>query len=238
MKKMKPYMRRSRFLSVAILIAFMTVVGCGELNHSPMGTQESSELQTATEAPAGYLVFSPFMARQVAAKTVKVSVGQAFTHSVTKGFEFDENEKLEIEFDAEKRSWSDWKDRNATIGVEKATFFVRKNSIDISELTKDQISEYVHRKEIDITMAVSSGTTLEEVAVGFGPSGLLFRPSAKLEIQLTGNLKGLIAEGQSFAYHIDADGSITKVEMEVDVNSNGAKLRIEVPGFSRYTIDD
>lgn len=238
MKQIKQYMRRPRFLSATVMLTLMALVGCGELGQSPLGLAEKADPTAVAEAPAGYLVFSPMMARQVATKTVKVSAGQAFSHRVTKGFEFDENEKLEIEFDADKRSWSAWKDRTATIGVEKATFFVRKNSIDISELTDDQVSEYVHRKEIDITMAVSSGTTLEDVAVGFGPSGLLFRPSAKLEIQLTGNLKGLIAEGRSFAYHIDADGTITKVEMDVEVKSNGAKLRIEVPGFSRYTIDD
>ena len=246
MKQIKQYIHKPSFLSAVVMIALMAVVGCGELNHSPLGSGALSDSQSVTETPAGYLVFSPMMARQVAAKTVKVAAGQAFSHSVTKGFEFDENEKLEVAFDNDKGSDDDDDDDNdddddkksSAIGVKKATFSVRKNSIDISELTQDQIAEYVHRNEVDITMAVSSGTTLEDVAVGFGPSGLLFHPSAKLEIQLTGNLKGLIAEGQSFAYHIGADGTITTVEMEAEVKSNGAKLRIEVPGFSRYTIDD
>ena len=237
MKKIKQYMCRPRFLSAAVMLTLMAFVGCGELGQSPLGLTEKADPIAVTEAPAGYLVFSPMMARQVATKTVKVSAGQAFSHHVTKGFEFDENEKLELEFDGDDDDDDDNK-KNGSVGVKKATFSVRKNSIDISELTEDQVLEYVHRKEIDITMAVSSGTTLEDVAVGFGPSGLLFRPSAKLELQLTGNLKGLIAEGQSFAYHISSDGTITKVEMDVEVKSKGAKLRIEVPGFSRYTIDD
>lgn len=240
MKQFKQYMSRPSFLSTAVMAVLIAVVGCGDFNESPMNSFEEVDLQEVKDAPAGYLVFSQPMARMVATKKAKMTLaGGIFSHKVTKGFEFDENEKLEVEFD----NYAD----KGEIAVKKATFSVRKNSIDLSELTTDVLlqndgddddGDDDDDDEIDITMVVSSGTTLEDVVVAFGPSGLLFKPSARLDIQLTGNLKGLVAEGQGFAYHIDGAGNITKVAMEAEVKSNGCKLRIEVPGFSRYTWDD
>lgn len=236
--------RKGWFFSTLFLCVFVGMMGCGRLDRSVVGSNTEGTAQAQPEKPAGFLVFVQPTAGRVATKKVKIEVpGGDFSHRATESFDLDKGGKLEIEFEDEdngrrSRDWNN-RDRNDNeIRVEKATFSVKKRSIDISGLTDEEVDKYVHRDEIAITMAVSSGSTLEDVAVGFGPSGLIFDPEAKLELKLTGKLKGLLPEGKSYAYHIDEDGQITKVEMDVDLEANGCKLRIDVPGFSRYTIDD
>jgi len=233
------------FFSTLFLCVFVGLMGCGRLDHSVVGSDAEITVQDKSETPAGFLVFVPPTTGHAAAKKVKFEVPSGdFSHRATESFDLDRGGKLEIEFEDEDNGWRsrrDWNNRDRSdneIRVEKATFSVKKRSIDISNLSDEEVEKYVHRDEIDITMAVSSGSTLEDVAVGFGPSGLIFDPEAKLELKLTGNLKDLLHEGKSYAYHIDEDGQITKVEMDVDLEASGCKLRIDVPGFSRYTIDD
>jgi hypothetical protein len=79
-----------------------------------------------------------------------------------------------------------------------------------------------------ITMKVLSGTSLEDIQVVFGPSGTSFVPSASLVLKLSGSDK----PENLVVYHYSAD----QVSDAVIEKESGWKVRIEVPGFSRYSL--
>ena len=226
-------------LSLPLVVAFS---GCGDLNRTALGSSDPAVSEDVMSTrPAGYLVFSQRAAVRAAKKVqVDVSAG-VFTHTESRYFESDENEKLEIEF-------GQYGNRE-TVRVDKATFWVRSNAMDISDLNPDQIVKYVKRDsdnrwsrnssfDCRIDMAVSTGKTIEDVVVAFGPDELKFDPIAKLVISMKGPLRGKIQAGKGVAYHISKNGDISKVEMDVSIDQDGGKLVIDVPGFSRYGVDD
>jgi len=151
-KQIKQYIHKPSFLSAVVMIALMAVVGCGELNHSPLGSGALSDSQSVTETPAGYLVFSPMMARQVAAKTVKVAAGQAFSHSVTKGFEFDENENVVAIKEKPKETNSNYALTglyffdNQVIKLSKELKPSKRGELEITDL----INRYLQQEELNV----------------------------------------------------------------------------------------
>ena len=103
------------------------------------------------------------------------------------------------------------------VQVKKATFSVAKKSIDAP---------------VDISMVVTSGTTLGDVSVKFIPEGQVFRPDAELELVLRGDNLPEVTSG----YH--AHGS-TVESIDVSYDRRGRKhvtLIMSVPGFSRYSL--
>lgn len=86
-----------------------------------------------------------------------------------------------------------------------------------------------------ITMAVSTGTTLADIDIAFSPSGMDFREHATLFLVLVGPVT---QEEVEQALHIRGDGTIERIETEVDERGRRIKLEIDVPGFSRYNFDD
>jgi hypothetical protein len=88
----------------------------------------------------------------------------------------------------------------------------------------------------DITMTVQSGTTLDDVQILFGPSGLTFEPHATLWLTLLGPVTE--ADVQQVA-HIAGDGYIENIDVLSD-KKGVAKLlvTIRIPGFSRYSLGD
>jgi hypothetical protein len=111
--------------------------------------------------------------------------------------------------------------------VQKARLTVLANSMDGLKPSDD--GNYW------ITMRVISGTTLSDVAVQFNPSGLTFTPAATLSIKLLGPLD---LSGLEYVYHVSGDGSVTKVRVHAYPEATGWRVDIEVPGFSKYVIDD
>ena len=88
----------------------------------------------------------------------------------------------------------------------------------------------------EITMTVQSGTTLEDVQVVFGPSGLEFAPPARLALTLLGPVT---EEDVRRATHIYADGCIESIATQTDVRGTAFMLvTIRIPGFSRYSLGD
>lgn len=210
-------------------------VGCGDLNRTSLAST-SVETEEVMSQPAGYLVFTQRAALR-AAKRVKVdnSAG-VFTHTESDYFRSDENGTLEIDF-------AKYGDKE-TIRIDKVRFKVKKNSIDLSDLAPEELDEFVRERRSSfkcrIEMSASTGTTLEDVVVAFNPEGLIFDPVATLEIKLKGDVgDGVLTEGESVAYHIDSRGRVSKVAMHVNVERGGGHvLKIDVPGFSRYGLDD
>ena len=246
MKRIKQYTRRHSLLTMALMAGMMAVVGCGDLNRSLVSSGEEVSVQEAVEAPAGYIVFSQRAAVR-AAKKINVTNNNTMVHvdnpqglhtqMVQHEFDYKKNKQISIKFD-------DYTGRNKDlVQVKQAQFSVAKKSIDTADLglyhTAEQIANYTTKKGINIRMQVVTGTQLEDVIVAFGPEGLKFDPTARLRLQLKGNLTEVFLEGQEAAFHIGADGTITKVRMNIEnLNRSGVTLVIEVPGFSRYTIDD
>ncbi len=240
---MKQYTRRPSFLLAAIMVALMVVVGCGNLDQSLVNSSHEVSVEDALQAPAGYIAFSPRAAMQVATKKVKVNNNNTMVHfdnptglqtqMVEYEFDYNRNKRISIKF-------KDLVDGDAdVIQVKQAQFSVEKNSINTEGLTESQLERYGTRKGINIRMQVVTGTKLEDIVVAFGPGGLQFDPVAQLRLQLIGDLTNVFEEGENVAYHIDGEGVVTKVSLEVDeLDGSSCVLNIDVPGFSRYTIDD
>ncbi|MBT3605536.1 MAG: hypothetical protein HOE48_21910 [Candidatus Latescibacteria bacterium] len=248
MKRIKRYMRRPSFMSAAVMVTLMAVVvGCGDLNQSPMSSGEEVNVKDVVESPAGYLVFSQRAAMQVATKRVNVNKRNTLVHventeglhtqMVEQEFRYNKNKKISIKF-------NDYVGNNGElVQVKQAQFMVQKNSMntdDLSkELTDEELDNYITKKGIKIRMQVVTGQQLEDIVVGFGPAGLKFDPAARLRLQLLGNMNGLFDEGEILAYHIQADGTITKVRVEInELEKDSCQIVMAVPGFSRYSFDD
>jgi hypothetical protein len=71
------------------------------------------------------------------------------------------------------------------------------------------------------------------VAVAFTPSGLAFRPNATLEIVLVGKVDKKQVQK---AYHTTGKGEVTELPIKVRGGRKYVKIRIKVPGFSRYSL--
>jgi hypothetical protein len=88
---------------------------------------------------------------------------------------------------------------------------------------------------VRIDMTVTSGTTLNDIDVAFGPSGLAFLPEATLTLKLAGPVT---AEEVIAADHFGADGYyIESITTEVSMRGQSFLIvRVKVPGFSRYSL--
>ncbi|MDA0709366.1 MAG: hypothetical protein O3B73_04040 [bacterium] len=249
---MKQAMRKTRLLAAGIMVGLISVAGCGNPNQSMVNSSQEARVEEALAAPAGYLVFSPLTAMQVATKKVKVdknntmvqmdNTEELHTLMVQEEFQFNKSKQISIKFNSYKSDEDDF------VQVKQAQFSVEKNSIDTQCLSEANREISLTRNGINIRMQVVTGTKLEHIVVAFGPSDLKFGPAAKLRLQLVGDLTGVFSEGQAIGYHISGnddsgtdtpEGTITKVSIEVDeLDKFGCVLNIEVPGFSRYVIDD
>jgi len=93
----------------------------------------------------------------------------------------------------------------------------------------------------EITMAVTSGCSVDDVVVAFRPSGLAFRPPGTLEVTLWWCERRAPSRDQLqvAAEHITAGGTVTDVVVSVQENGTyKAIVTIEVPGFSLYGLRD
>jgi hypothetical protein len=88
---------------------------------------------------------------------------------------------------------------------------------------------------VRIDMTVMSGTTLNDIDVVFGPSGLAFLPEATLTLKLAGPVTpdDVMAIG-----HFGGDDTYIE-SIETEVTKRGQSFiiaKVKVPGFSRYSL--
>jgi len=211
--------------ALLIFIGLALMSGCGNFDRSPvMSTpvEESVTLDSFTPAPNGpsYIAFSPAAvakAQQLASakRLSKVIVPDSLYSEDTLGlFTVAGGGAIQVQFAAYGDA--------STVRVEQAEFTVAANAVPA---------------DTTITMDVTSGTQLDDIVAAFQPAGLVFSPFASLQIAVSGDLD--IAPQNIVAYHIYADGTVTTTNITVEQTGETAWLfTIEVPGFSRYHIDD
>jgi hypothetical protein len=198
--------------------------GCGGLNQQPLAPGRAAPLQKVDESAYSsdhpfLLVFAskgsgPSRARVRAAKPTLV--GEA-----TGLFSPRRHGRLEVRVNSGDDGDDDDDDDGDGVRVQRATFEVKKGAID---------------REVTISMAVFSGSALEDIGVKFGPSGLRFTPPATLTLVLRGDLDKKDLEGLK-AYHIEGS-RVTEMAVRITGNKKTLILTLEVPGFSIYSLGD
>jgi len=147
------------------------------------------------------------------------STGQTlYTKSASGWFSPGSGGSLDVKFANKYGSWTD-------VRLKSATFQVAPGAIAAKTL---------------ITMDVTTGYTIDDVSVKFGPSGLTFNPEATLTLVFWGGSPVTEEElrlREAQGYHITGDGYISTVTQETDTQGNAYYIIvIKVPGFSRYSL--
>jgi hypothetical protein len=123
-------------------------------------------------------------------------------------------------------------------GKLKLDFSIDKEALD-NWVQVDEIDFRVQRKScpyyVYVTMEGTSGSTLDDIRVDFGPSGLEFKKNAVLKI----DIRGYLDEDQLedlVAYHVEHDGTTTVIPVKVTGKKDKWTLKIRIPGFSYYDV--
>ncbi len=209
---------RAMALTVLALGAFV-VVGCGKSDQGLLAPEQSAVQPVGTsQISSGSFVidFAPSLDRALsapfAAKRTRVNEGEVVTESDAGWFSEKRGGKLKVNFN--------YRLKDDGVQVEKAKFEVEKGSIDESKRIK---------------MRVTSGSSLGQIKVEFGPSGTVFSPAAKLTLDLKGKLTEEELAGLT-AYHLEGDGEVSVVKLVVTETRDIIRLEIQVPGFSSYSM--
>jgi hypothetical protein len=96
------------------------------------------------------------------------------------------------------------------------------------------VSRGAIEKPVLITMTLY-GETLSNMVVAFQPAGLKFLEMADLRLAVGDELVDLPLE-DLHAWHIYSDGTTEEVRFSIVDQGNGILFKIDVPGFSRYSI--
>ena len=203
--------RQAMKVTLALLIAVGLMSGCGNLDHSPMVSNDAQTEPTLDQAPS-YFVFSPKAFR--AGKHVKADKDGKATLKKEKKIRKRRGATIEIKFDYDQARKKD------VIRIQKA---------------KLRVFPYSLSKDETISMEVQSGNTLADIVVAFTPAGLKFKFDAWLELELEG---GDLTPGVTKGYHIEGDGTVTEIDIHLMPRGRDKwKLWMKVPGFSRYATD-
>ncbi|MBT3602663.1 MAG: hypothetical protein HOE48_05365 [Candidatus Latescibacteria bacterium] len=106
----------------------------------------------------------------------------------------------------------------STVHVVSAEFIVPKRALE-------------SRKTISMT--VTTGYTLDDVTVTFGPSGLVFTQAAKLVIKLKGGDPEAV---EAFHFSQDQVSAADIRRIVYDDGRAGWRIVLNIPGFSRYSL--
>lgn len=215
-------MNRITHISLAALVlsAVALLNGCGKAA-SPLSPGQSAALRDGTDAgnsgvTAAFVLTSREMSPSEVLRAAKPS-GRATLKKTAERVSARRGGLLGLTFDYPR-------------GADKDDVFVRTANFLVLPGTMDSDTE--------ITMAVSGGVTLEDIAVTFSPSGLKFSTSAILTLSLRGNLDTKSLK----AYHVSGSGSGTPDVQTVPIAflklGNEWIVTIRVPGFSMYSIGD
>jgi hypothetical protein len=222
-------------------VALLAIAGgCGDMDRSPMATDTGVQAETAALETGGKLVFST---RALMTSLAKRSGPGKTTKAKKTSSRF--RPKLGGDLSLTFPKYGD----DSILRVKKAHFKVKKNSI--GGLKPNSGNRY------KISMEVTTGTTLDDIVISFTPSGLKFRPAARLKLLLKGRMDvggaaKLAGAGnedadmsedrdegeEAFMYHVSKNGEISKVLVQVKEKKSGWLLTIRVPGFSEYNWDD
>ena len=109
------------------------------------------------------------------------------------------------------------------------------STVRVKKVLFDVLPGSMEQNKARITMTVYSGQTLGDVWVSFDPSGLTFKPGAKLKLYLQGPVT---EQDVRNAYHIYGNGSNVE-QIATEITSSGEAYLIvefDVPGFSQYSL--
>lgn len=228
MFKFKKLQLRSGLIAAVLLGGLFLLNGCGDFGRSPLVStpgQSTPSVQKASEQAKwnpnnGYLVFSKRAATRAMKPAILDSESGLYHLEEAKEFTPADGGSMEIDFEQPAGGPED-------VQVRYVTFTVPANSI-------GTLPPNVENGNYLITLNANSGTSLDDVLMQFGPSGLTFVPHAVLDIKLVGNvdISGMGTE----AYHVEGDGTVTVVPMTVTATEDGCEISIEVPGFSSYSM--
>lgn len=97
----------------------------------------------------------------------------------------------------------------------------------------------VSRKALDADVTIHMtvyGNTMSNLVVAFEPGGLIFREDAELEIQLGADLIDLDTKS-IVVHHTYNDGTVEEaVVYSSEYSEKAFKIKVAVPGFSRYSL--
>lgn len=219
---MKPRIWNDGLKGVLSTLAVLALLsGCGGRSQSPLSPDPVAVLQTdaggsRNDSPAYFVLSSRDMDASQALRATKPS-GKATLKKTVEKVSARRGGALGLLFDYPRGADKD------DVFVRTATFLALPGSMDTDN---------------EITMAVSSGLTLEDIVVTFGPSGLTFSPPAILTLSVRGNLDTKALK----AYHVSGAGSGTPDVETVPISflkvGNEWIIIIKVPGFSMYSIGD
>lgn len=200
-------------LAGVVLAAWAGGCGVDERPTAPAAIDEPGAVAQAptAEAPAYIVLGPPSRAKIAETSGVRKTVSQSFYPDRWGGMEF-----------------SDWSwtsaDVDGSIIVKRVWFAVEYGAIQAPS---------------QITMTTAWGSRVGDVSVAFTPAGQTFNPPATLQIWLHGPLTDAMFAGG--AYHIDANGKATRVNMQItkertDGNNSQWVITIKLGGFSRYSL--
>ena len=206
-------------VAVAVLTGMAFLTACGDMDRSPLVSTPdgSSGISDAPAAPAGgtfTIRFSP-QPRPQGVLTKPGRKAPGLKKKWTVGFVSpSRGGKLKLDFPVDKAAVDNW------VQVDDVEFKVKRKSCP---------------KFVFVTMVTTSGSTLDDILVDFGPAGLEFKPDAQLKI----DIRGYLDEDQIedlVAYHVEHDGTTTVLQVKVTGSKDKWTLKIRVPGFSYYDV--
>ncbi|OGG51821.1 MAG: hypothetical protein A3F84_00790 [Candidatus Handelsmanbacteria bacterium RIFCSPLOWO2_12_FULL_64_10] len=194
------------------------LIGCGGLNQQPIAPAAALREDGGkghSDSGLSTIVFSakaPDLSKAQARAAKPVAYRQ-----VSRTFSPRRNGELAVAFGNDDDDDDDRRG-GAAVNVKEVVFKVRAGAID---------------REYNINMGVSVGTTLEDVAVTFSPSGLVFRPPASLKIVL----RGRVNASKLLAYHVHGS-TVENIPVNISYDDGETVILLQVPGFSTYSLDD
>lgn len=147
------------------------------------------------------------------------------------------NPNSQVESDSDMFSYNQKGDLWTRFG-----FYANYQAGDIQVLEAEfQVDRYSVPKssgQVEIVMTVTSGTTLDDIAVAFDPHGFNFLPNRPATLKLT--LRGKNVPETRDGYHIHDPDHVEKIEVAYEEHDGLLEKRVtitmKVPGFSRYIL--
>ncbi len=189
-----------------LLVAALLAVGCGR-EEAPLASQGTA-IRTDTQGQT-FLAFAPAGRARAAKLAQSPADAGAAGRTVAAIFSPDENGDLSINEENGPSKKDD-------IGVK---FSVRKGALE---------------EPVLITMRLY-GEDLGDMVVAFQPAGLEFLEMAELYLAV-GDERVDLPLYDLHAWHIYDDGAIKEVSFRIIDENNGILFKIDVPGFSRYSM--
>lgn len=204
------FLKNSSWLFVAALLAF----GCGG-EQGPTASQGVALESSSQER--SFLAFAPEGRVRAAKLAIAPTDAAVEGRTVSAVFMPDENGVLRIAEELDIASNSDL--AVSPNNYLAARFNVRKGALE---------------EPVLITMTVY-GESLSDMVVAFQPAGLEFLEMAVLRLAL-GGAKVDLPLYDLHAWHIYNDGTVEEVGFSILDEPNGILFKIDVPGFSRYSM--